>query len=466
MSARAGRRPLPRFGTDGVRGLANVDLTPEYALVFGRAAARLRPGSAFLVGRDTRRSGPLLEGALCAGLASEGAEVISLGVCPTPAVAWAAATQGFAGVVISASHNAFLDNGLKLFAPGGLKLSDGDEQAFQVELDAVLARDASVGAKTGADLGRFSSGAALLAAWQDSVVASIDGRGLQGLRIVVDCANGAAHEVGPAVLRRLGADVIALSTEPDGININHNCGSTHLEQLAATVRSSGALLGVAFDGDADRLLAVDAEGELIDGDQLIAMCARDLKTRGRLAEDTVVVTVMANQGFRIGMARSGIRIQETAVGDRYVLEALESGHWTLGGEQSGHVIFRDRATTGDGLLTAVQVLDLVKREGTGLAELADAAMTRLPQVLRNVTVAGPTGGLLAQLAGPIALAEGRLEGGRVLIRPSGTEPLLRVMVEAPDPGVAAREADLLVQAVLRLVAASSGGGQPDLVSPQ
>ena len=450
MSAGAGRRPLPRFGTDGVRGVANVDLTPEYALLFGRAAARLRPCLAFVVGRDTRLSGQLLEGALCAGLAAEGANVVVMGVCPTPAVAWAAATQNVAGVVISASHNAFTDNGLKLFAPGGLKLKDIDEVAFQNELDQALVRDPAHDARIGADLGRFTSGVELLSGWQEAVIDSIEGRSLDGLRVVVDCANGAAYSVGPQVLRRLGADVISLSTQPDGLNINDNCGSTYLGPLSEAVRASGAALGVAFDGDADRLLAVDASGELIDGDQLIAMSAIDMKQRGRLVGNTVVVTVMANQGFRIGMARAGIQIEETAVGDRYVLEALEAGGWNLGGEQSGHVIFRDRATTGDGLLTAVQVLDLVNRHGGNIRALADSAMTRLPQVLHNVKVIGPVDNLVAELAADIAAAQSRLDGGRVLIRASGTEPLVRVMVEAADAAVARREAELLVEAVVRL----------------
>jgi phosphoglucosamine mutase len=435
-----------RFGTDGVRGVANTELTPEYALAFGRAAASVLDAETFVVGRDTRISGPMLEAALCAGLASEGVTVRRMGVCPTPAVAWAAAREQVAGVVISASHNPFGDNGIKLFAPGGLKLSDAEQERFEPVL-AERAAGAGHSGHVGAAVGRLVDDPDAVASWADGVVASVEGRDLAGTKLVVDCANGAAAEVAPAVLRRLGADLTLLGASPDGLNINDGCGSTHLGPLREAVLAQGAELGLAFDGDADRVLAVDAEGRMIDGDQLIAMCAIDRHRRGALRDDTVVVTVMANLGFRLGMARQGINVVETPVGDRYVLEALEGGGWALGGEQSGHVIFRDLATTGDGLLTAVQVLDLLHRSGEGLGALADAAMTRLPQVLRNVVVARRAAEVAEAIAADVDRVAARLgESGRVLVRPSGTEPLLRVMVEAPEEAVAAAAVAELVAA--------------------
>ena len=453
-SAPAGR---PRFGTDGVRGLANEIISPEYALAFGRASARVFRSTAdggpetFFVGRDTRLSGAMIEAALCAGLASEGAHVVRLGVCPTPAVAWLAARDGVAGVVISASHNPFQDNGIKLFAPGGLKLANEEEQ----RLEDALATLPSSGRGSGAAIGTFLDGGSNLQEWAEALVGSIDGRSFTGLRVVIDCGHGAAYSLAPAVLRRLGASVDALGTDPDGININAGCGSTDLRPLSARVVKTGADLGLAFDGDADRVLAVDAQGQTVDGDELIAMCAIDRKAQGRLPQDTVVVTVMANQGFRLGMAAVGILISETAVGDRNVLERLEQGGWALGGEQSGHVIFRELATTGDGLLTGIQVLDLMARRGMSLRSLAEQAMTRQPQVLHNVRLgAHPSldAPELAERLAPLAAeVQPRLQGGRVLIRPSGTEPLLRVMVEAPDRAVAERVAAELVAAAEALL---------------
>ncbi len=448
-----------RFGTDGVRGLANADLTPEYALAFGRVAARVLGGAEVVIGRDTRRSGPLLEGALSAGFAAEGVSVRLLGVAPTPAVAWLSAREHVPGVVISASHNAFADNGLKAFAPGGLKLSDNQQEAFEAELHLLLAGDgdgAGSGARaavTGAAVGAVRHDPVAVDRYGDAVAASLAGRRLEGVDVVVDTANGAASVIGPAVLRSLGASVTAIATTPNGTNINAGCGSTHLEGLQRAVVEQGAQLGFAFDGDADRVLAVDAQGVEIDGDQLIAMCAIDRHARGCLPGDTVVVTVMTNLGFRLGMAARGIEVHETAVGDRYVLEALERGAWTLGGEQSGHVIFRDLATTGDGLLTAVQVLDLVVRSGQTVRELADAAMTRLPQVLRNVTVTGRAADVVAAIDDHIRAVSARLgDRGRVLVRPSGTEPLVRVMAEAAELRAAEAAVAELVAAAERAVA--------------
>lgn len=431
-----------------MRGVANLDLTPEVVVAFGRAAARVLGGGRFVVGRDTRQSGPLLEAALVAGLAAEGAQVTTLGVAPTPAVAWLAAADGVAGAVISASHNPFEDNGVKLFTAAGRKLSDDVEAALEAELHALLSYQDLGPARTCDPAGTVTDGSADLGRWAESVLASIDGRGLEGLHAVVDCANGSATAIAPRVLRSLGATVAVLHDEPDGTNINAGCGSTHPADLQRTVVQRGADVGIAFDGDADRVLAVDRDGRLIDGDQIIAITAIDRRDHGRLAHDTVVVTVMTNLGFRLGMAEHGIEVLEVPVGDRYVLEALADGGLSLGGEQSGHVVFADLATTGDGLLTAVQLLDVVRRSGRPLAELADRAMTRLPQVLRNVRVADKGMDVTAALAVDIAAVEDELgDHGRVLIRGSGTEPLVRVMVEAPTAAQAEAAAGRLVAAV-------------------
>jgi phosphoglucosamine mutase len=464
-----------KFGTDGVRGVANAELTPELALALGRAAARVLGGDRFAVGRDTRRSGPMLEAALAAGLASEGADVILLGVVPTPEVAWWSATESAPAAMVSASHNPFPDNGIKLFAAGGRKLTDDVEARLEAELarltatepggargaaghggEAGDARDGAGGDRrvpTGAGVGRMAPASGAHDGYAAAVMASIDGRRLDGLVAVVDCANGSASVVAPRVLRDLGVDVQVLHDRPDGANINDGCGSTHPDDLAGTVVERGADLGVAFDGDADRVLLVDATGELVDGDQIIAMCAIDRQARGTLAAGSVVVTVMTNLGFRLGMEKRGIHVVETRVGDRYVLEALDAQGLSLGGEQSGHVIFPGLATTGDGLLTAVQVLDVVVRDGRPLADVAADAMTRLPQVLRNVRVAERDPGIVERLAGDIAAVERRLgHEGRVLVRTSGTEPLVRVMAEAPTPAEAQAAVDDLVNAVEALSA--------------
>jgi len=441
-----------KFGTDGVRGVANTELTPELALALGRAAARVLGGSRYAVGRDTRRSGPLLEAALSAGLAAEGAEVVLLGVVPTPALAWWSAAEAAPAAMVSASHNPFPDNGIKLFAAGGRKLADDVEAELEAELARILGGAAApAGVPTGTGIGPIH-GANALAGYAASVEASLAGRRLDGLRAVVDCAHGSASVVAPGVLADLGVDVEVLHAEPDGVNINDACGSTHPQALAAAVVADGADVGVAFDGDADRVLLVDGNGTLVDGDRIIALCALDRHDRGALPGDAVVVTVMTNLGFRLAMEKAGIGVVETAVGDRYVLEALESRGLALGGEQSGHVIFRDLATTGDGMLTAVQALDAVVRSGRPLSELAGEAMTRLPQVLRNVRVAERDPSLLGRLAPAVAAVEARLGSqGRVLIRPSGTEPLVRVMAEAPTEAEAEAAVAELVAAVGRLV---------------
>jgi phosphoglucosamine mutase len=440
-----------KFGTDGLRGVANVELTPEVAMALGRVAARSIGGDRWAVGRDTRRSGPMLEAAFSAGLVAEGADVVSLGVAPTPEVAWWAAAKGIPAAVISASHNRFADNGIKLFAAGGLKLSDEVERSLEDELARSLdgpklaAGDVQ---NDGADkVGQIRQIDAR-SGYGASVVHSIKGRSLGTLRLVVDCAHGAASAVAPGVLQDLGADVEVVNASPDGENINLDCGSTHPAGLQKLVVSARADAGIAFDGDADRVLLVDSSGRLIDGDQIIAVLARDLAGRHQLTHNTVVVTVMTNLGFRLGMVDAGIEVVETPVGDRYVLAALEGGGFALGGEQSGHVIFRQLATTGDGLLTAVSVLDVMARSGRPLGELADAAMTRLPQVLRNVRVAKRDPAIVDRVSEDIASVEKELgERGRVLVRPSGTEPLIRVMVEAPSEAAAAAAAERLVDAV-------------------
>jgi phosphoglucosamine mutase len=441
------------FGTDGVRGLANADLTPELALALGRAAVGVlqsdgagasgRP--AVVVGRDPRASGALLESALVAGILSAGGDVLAAGVVPTPAVAFLTRHYGVAaGAVISASHNAMPDNGIKFFGPEGFKLPDAVEQRIEA---AVGTPDQGAPRPVGAGVGGLRPAAtdaveAYLAHLLDGIP------DLAGLEVVVDCANGAAAEVAPEAYRRAGAKVTAVAADPDGHNINDGVGSTHPEHVQAALASTGAAVGLAHDGDADRLLAVDEHGQLVDGDVILAIAALDARDRGGLPTGTVVTTVMTNLGFRQAMADHGIRVEQTAVGDRYVLEAMRAGGHSLGGEQSGHLIFLDRATTGDGLLTGLRLLAVVARSGRPLSDLA-TVMRRLPQVLVNVRVADRHG-----LDGTTAVwravesEEARLgDRGRVLVRPSGTEPLVRVMVEAETEQEARATADRLAAVV-------------------
>lgn len=441
-----------RFGTDGVRGAANTELTPELALALGRAAARTLGPGPWLVGRDTRISGPLLHAAFAAGLASEGATAVDLGVVPTPGVAYLAAADQAPGAMISASHNPFADNGIKLFASGGLKLDDATEARIEAELEAIEAEGIpGSGRRPGGPL--VGSMRSAPDAWEryahhleDAV---LEGRRLAGLRVVVDCAHGAASYVAPRVLAHLGVAVTVLHADPDGVNINERCGSNHTEILQTAVLARGADAGLAFDGDADRVVAVDAAGEVVDGDQIIALLALDLRARGLLRHDGVVVTVMTNLGFRRAMDAADIRVVETAVGDRHVLGALAEHDLSLGGEQSGHVVLRDWATTGDGLLTGLSVLDVMNRSGRPLGDLA-SVMTRLPQVLVNVRVAGDARAAATDLAANVAQAEIELAGrGRVLVRPSGTEPLVRIMVEAPTEDEATAVAHRLAEVLPR-----------------
>ena len=440
-----------RFGTDGVRGVANQELTPELVVALGRAAAEVLGTGRFVIGRDTRRSGPQLEAALAAGLAAEGVAVELLGVVPTPAVAHVAASENIAGAMISASHNPFADNGVKLFAPGGRKLTDAVEERLEAALDRLTAApEAPI--RSGPDVGTIDRRGDEATAWADAVTASVGGTRFDGLWVVTDCAHGSASAWAAPVLEALGAKVTIVNAAPDGTNINDHCGSTHPDGLTTTVVELGADVGLAFDGDADRVLAVDHRGQVIDGDFIIAICARDRHERGALAHDAVVITVMANLGFRLGMQEAGIDVVETAVGDRYVLEALHEGGYSLGGEQSGHVIFPAIASTGDGLLTAVQLLDVVARSGRSLADLAESAMTKLPQVLHNVPVVHRMPDVAERLAPEIELAEAQLgEQGRVLVRASGTEPLVRVMVEATDGAQAESVAAELATAAGALV---------------
>jgi phosphoglucosamine mutase len=422
-----------RFGTDGVRGTANADLTAELALALGRAAARILPAPAFLVGRDTRRSGPLLQAAFSAGLATEGVDVIDVGVLPTPALALLSEKRGLPSAMISASHNPFGDNGIKLFSAQGTKLPVELEQEVEAELESIIDDpDRPPRRPTGHGVGRITVDAEAAHDYRGHLPTTLDDRRLDGLVVVLDCAHGAASAFAPEVFAALGATVTTLAFEPDGTNINDGYGSTHPEALAKAVADIGADLGLAFDGDADRLVAVDNTGTVVDGDALLALFTVDLAERGKLAGDTVVITVMANLGFRRAMTTRGIAMRETPVGDRHVLAALDAEGLSLGGEQSGHIVFRQLATTGDGVLTGLALADLVVRKGKPLADLTAGLVIRVPQVLVNVVVRNP--GRLSQetlVWEVVAEVEAELgDTGRVLLRPSGTEPLVRVMVEA------------------------------------
>jgi len=439
-----------RFGTDGVRGVANRDLTPELVTALGRAAARvLGADRPFVVGRDTRRSGPLLEAALVAGLCSEGADVERVGVLPTPGVAYLAQLFDAPAAVISASHNPYPDNGVKLFARGGRKIADAPEQRIEMELRRLVdagAGDGPDGPGVGVARDRLGAAADYIA----HLSATLGGRRLEGQSVIVDCGNGAAFEVAPWALRVQGAWVRVLHDQPDGTNINAGCGSTDPRELQQAVLAAGANAGLAFDGDADRVIAVDERGNLVDGDQMLAIIALDLHERGELRGDAVVATVMSNLGFRRALVEHGIEVVETPVGDRNVLTALEERGLSLGGEQSGHLIVTDLATTGDGTLTGMLLLDVMARRGRPLSELA-AVVEPFPQVLRSVRVADRAGidrdgTLKAELA---SVEEELGVDGRVLVRPSGTEPVVRVMVEAPTTDQAETAATRLVAAVER-----------------
>ena len=435
------------FGTDGIRGLANVDLTAELALDVAVAAAHIlvensneRPRA--IVGQDSRASGEFLEAAVVAGLTSAGVDVYRVGIVPTPAVAYLVASTGAdLGVMISASHNPMPDNGIKLFQRGGEKLADEVEALVEARIGEPWQRP------TGAAVGRVISDDQLVNNYIEHLLSTID-VSLDGLKVVVDCANGASSFTAPVALSRAGAEVIAIANTPDGWNINDGVGSTHLDYLRNAVLKNGADVGIAHDGDADRCLAIDATGAEIDGDVIMAILAKGFKAQGKLKANTIVGTVMSNLGFMHAMAESGIEVVTTAVGDRYVLEAMLQSDFNLGGEQSGHVIMRDHANTGDGLLTALQLLAEVKRSGQTLQELS-RIMVRFPQVLINVkNVAKERLASSAAIADAIKAAETELgSNGRVLLRASGTEPLVRVMVEAQSDAVAQSVASKLAQVV-------------------
>ena len=435
------------FGTDGIRGLANVDLTAELALDVAVAAAHIlvensndRPRA--IVGQDSRASGEFLEAAVVAGLTSAGVDVYRVGIVPTPAVAYLVANTGAdLGVMISASHNPMPDNGIKLFQRGGEKLADDVEALVEARIGEPWQRP------TGAAVGRVINDDQLVNNYIEHLLSTID-VSLSGLKVVVDCANGASSFTAPIALSRAGAEVIAIANTPDGWNINDGVGSTHLDYLRNAVIKNGADVGIAHDGDADRCLAIDAAGNEIDGDVIMAILAKGFKAQGKLKANTIVGTVMSNLGFMHAMAEAGIEVVTTAVGDRYVLEAMLQSDFNLGGEQSGHVIMRDHANTGDGLLTALQLLAEVKRSGQTLQELS-RVMVRFPQVLINVkNVAKERLASSTAIAAAVKAAETELgSNGRVLLRASGTEPLVRVMVEAQSDAVAQGVASKLAQVV-------------------
>ena len=454
MAVTSGGPTRTLFGTDGVRGVANRDLTPELALAIGRGlGSRLGPGATVLVGRDTRRSGPMLEAALAAGLASVGVHVELGGVLPTPAVAELVSHgEAVAGAVISASHNPFPDNGIKLFGPDGFKLPDAEEAAVEQAMDAPGPRPEAEG------LGAIVS-------WpegRDRYVAGLLERfpiDLSGVRLVLDCAHGATVVSAPDVLSRLGADLVeVIGDTPDGVNINVECGSTHLDALAAAVVRQGAHLGLAFDGDGDRVLAVDHTGAVVDGDQILAILALRLAGRGELDGGTVVTTTMTNLGFRTAMRGSGIEVRWTDVGDRYVLEEMRSGGFVIGGEQSGHLINLRSGPTGDGLAAGLQLLHAVVESNRPLAELA-SVVVRMPQKLVSFSVAHKERLPAAEeVWAAVAACERELgEDGRVVVRASGTEPLVRVMVEAPTDEACSRWCATIAEVAERVLGGNARG---------
>jgi len=457
--AEAGRSRL--FGTDGVRGVAGLELTAQLALDLSVAAATVLGGRdgrdgrdgrpVAVVGRDPRVSGEFLEAAVVAGLASSGVDVLRLGVIPTPGAAYlTGALDADFGVVISASHNPAADNGIKFFGPGGVKLPDATEDAIEAQLKP--ARLNPVPPRT-AEFGRVRDAAAEHGRYLDHLLATLPSSSqppLAGLRVVADCAHGAAYRLAPQALRQAGAEVVTIGTAPDGLNINEGCGSTALGPLRAAVVEHGADAGIAYDGDADRCLAVDGEGEPLDGDQILTVLATGLKEAGRLTGGAVVVTVMSNQGFHVAMREAGIEVIETPVGDKHVSAAMRDGGYVLGGEQSGHIIMGEHATTGDGLLTSLQLLAAVNRQGVSLAAAAKM-MPKYPQVLVNVP--GDASQLGPELDAAVQRAETELGGdGRILVRPSGTEPKIRLMIQARDAVLAERVIGQLAEEVRRALA--------------
>lgn len=440
------------FGTDGVRGVANSELSAELAYKLGQAGAYVLTAETkhtpkILVGMDTRISGHMLEAALVAGICSVGAEAVCLGVIPTPAIAYLTRHyKADAGVVISASHNPFEFNGIKFFNSKGYKLPDSTEDSIE---ELIRAGGESLPLPTGEGIGKKSTGNNALRDYMDFLRGTINGD-LKGLKIAIDCANGAAYESAPQLLAELGAEVFTINDNPNGININKNCGSTHMSELKHYVTECGADIGFAFDGDADRVLAVDENGRMVDGDQIMAIIGLALKQKGCLEKNTIVATVMSNLGFDMMAQSNDLHLAKTKVGDRYVLEEMLDKGYVLGGEQSGHVIFLEHNTTGDGLLTALQLLNVLKASGRKLSEMA-SVMQVLPQVLKNAKVKNENkynymeDELVARLCCEL---ETEFHGeGRVLIRPSGTEPLVRVMIEGKDKEYITRRAAELAEII-------------------
>jgi phosphoglucosamine mutase len=456
-----------RFGTDGVRGDADKDLTTPLVVALARAVARVLRPARVLVGRDTRASGPRIEAELAIGLQAEGVEPVLLGVLPTPAIAFVAANEGVPAAIVSASHNRWSDNGVKVIGADGRKLPDHAEVAIEAELDTELEASSFVAfatrrdtrladAQDSGELAALAAHGASADAYVAHLLSTLGGRRLDGLDVVLDCANGAGFDIGPRVLRAAGARVHVLHAAPDGRNINDGCGSTHPELLRRTMMERGAALGLALDGDGDRVIAVDERGELVDGDEIMTMTAIDMHARGALRNAAIAVTVMSNLGLHRAMRADDIRVIKTPVGDRHVVAAMQTNDLVLGGEQSGHIVYSEYATTGDGLLTGLLVADLLRRTKRPLSALA-AQMTRVPQVLVNVRVARRV-----DVAASVALGEAVRsieqelgETGRVLVRASGTEPLVRVMIEADAQSVA----DAAAERLRSVVTSEFGSGE-------
>ena len=436
------------FGTDGVRGEFGKELTENYAANLAEVAAKVLQCNLVVIGRDTRESGVLLETAITKALATMGVEVQLMGVAPTPAIAFAARKHGVVAIAITASHNLYQDNGIKIFGAGGCKLSDAEQESIE---QTMLARGENAKAADDMVSSSAKSGVArpeLLQEYCDWLVGLVRPGALKNLHVALDCANGAFSHVAPEVFSKLGATVTTINATPDGRNINLQCGATHPEPLSEVVKSVGAHFGVAFDGDGDRLIAVDGNAQIVDGDHLLAISALDMKHRGTLRNNKVVVTVMTNIGFHQAMKNAGIEVVTTPVGDRSVLLALDDESLSLGGEQSGHIIYRDLATTGDGLLAAVSLAALIVDSKKSLSEIANTAMTSFPQVLINLRVGKRVDGVDQLFKSEIAAAEKTLgASGRVLVRASGTEPMVRVMVEAPQQDIAEKVAATLAEAI-------------------
>lgn len=441
------------FGTDGVRGFANKELTPELAYKLGRAGAYiltkdLQEKGKIIIGKDTRISGDMLEAALIAGITSVGVNVVRAGVIPTPGISYLTRfDQAQAGIVISASHNPFHDNGIKFFGSDGYKLPDAMEEEIE---RLVLDAEEEIVSAEGEKIGRVNLDDEALDKYRKMLMSTIQGD-FSGLKVVLDCAHGAAYQLAPRILQELGAQVVTIGDEPNGVNINDNCGSTHMEMLQKMVVETKADLGIAHDGDADRVLFVDRYGQIVDGDFIMVILALDLMKENKLKDNKLVITVMSNLGLHLALKKAGVQLIETKVGDRYVLEAMKEQGAVLGGEQSGHIILLDHNTTGDGILTALQVLSVVKKTKTDLNELAQQ-MKRLPQSLVNVRVSDKKKVMESPiLAQAVSTGEERLAGeGRILVRPSGTEPLVRVMAEGPSEEVLENVIKEIVEVVEKL----------------